>query len=367
MGAILNRYVFRETLQTWLVVTGILLLILLTDQFARVLDDVAEADIPKDAIVAVMGLSILQYLTILIPVGIFIAILLSLARLYRDSEMAAMMACGIGNTALYRPIVFLALLLACLVAWLSLVAGPSAAREVERIEDEAKRSADLGLLEPGRFISFGRDETTIYAEEVTEGGVLKNVFVQRRQNDKVVVIVAAEASQQNEVEAGQKILFFKNGERHEGVPGDKAFRVVKFAEHGIPFEVSGSREPKIREETLTVTELFELNTPTSVAEFQWRLSVPLTLLLLTLIAVPLSRSPPRTGRYNNLIAGILIYVMYSNMLGASKVWIEQEKIPSWLGMWWVHGIMLVVTLFMLLRHNNVFIRMFRKQSVAATT
>ena len=172
MGAILNRYIFRETALTWLAVTGVLLLILLTDQFARVLDDAAGAQLPRDSILAVMGLSSIQYLTILIPVGIFVAIMLSFARMYRDSEMAAMMACGIGNVSLYRPIFLLALLLAAVVGWLALEAAPSAQRKVQLIADEARQSADLAMLEAGRFISFGSEQAILYAESVNEDGSL---------------------------------------------------------------------------------------------------------------------------------------------------------------------------------------------------
>ena len=99
MGRILSRYIFRETALTWLAVTGVLLAVLLTDQFAKVLDDAAGAQLPKNAIFLVLGLSSIHFLTILIPVGIFLAIMLAFARLYRDSEMTAIMACGVGGLA----------------------------------------------------------------------------------------------------------------------------------------------------------------------------------------------------------------------------------------------------------------------------
>ncbi len=353
MGAILNRYIFRETALTWLAVTGVLLLILLTDQFARVLDDAAGAQLPRDSILAVMGLSSIQYLTILIPVGIFVAIMLSFARMYRDSEMAALMACGIGNVSLYRPIFLLALLLAAVVGWLALEAAPSAQRKVQVIADEARQSADLAMLEAGRFISFGSEQAILYAESVNEDGTLANVFVQRRRGDKVVVIVAARAGQRNDPALGRKVLIFEDGERYEGVPGSREFQVMKFAEHGIPFELRESRPGEVRTEAQTLNELLDSMDPAAVAEVQWRLSVPLTLLVLTLIAVPLSRAPPRQGRYNNLIAGILLYVIYANLLGAAKVWLEQDKIPAWVGLWWVHLLFIAFGVFLLMRQNRV--------------
>lgn len=357
MGHILNRYILRETAMMWLAVTGVLLLVLLTDQFARVLDDAAGAELPKDAIFAVMGLSSIQYLTILIPIGIFLAINLALARMYRDSEMAALMACGIGNVSLYRPIFLFAVLLATAVAWLSLEAGPSAQREVKQIFDEARKAADLAMLEPGRFISFGKERVTIYAEEVGEDGTLSNVFVQLRSKDKVTVVVAKEAGQRNDEESGLKVLTFKDGERYEGVPGSQEFLIMSFAEHGIPFEVSTGREAKVKPEAESFSELFARFDAAAIAEMQWRLSAPISLLVLTLIAVPLSRTQPRQGRYSGMATAILIYVIYTNLLGASKVWLEKESIPVWLGLWWVHLAFLLFA-FLLLQHQNRFLQRF---------
>jgi len=358
MGSILNRYVFRETALMWAAVTGVLLLILLTDQFAEVLDDAAGAELPKDAIFAVMGLSSIQYLTILMPIGIFLAVILALSRMYRDSEMAALMACGVSNTALYRPIMGFALVLAAGVSWLSVDAGPAAQREVKTIFDEARKTADLAALEPGRFISFGRQQVTIYAEGVSDDGELSNVFVQLRSRDEVTVVVARRAAQRSDLEAGTKILTFYDGQRYEGVPGSQEFLIVEFAEHGIPFQVSQSNSDDLKPEAMSINELIEQNDVESRAEIQWRLSAPVTLLILTLIAVPLSRTQPRQGRYSGIATAILIYVIYNNMLGAAKVWLEKGEIPAWLGLWWVHVAFLLFGLLLLQQQNRYLSRWF---------
>lgn len=360
MGSILNRYVFRETALMWLAVTGVLLLVLLTDQFARVLDDAAGAELPKDAIFAVMGLSSIQYLTILIPIGIFLAIILALSRMYRDSEMAALMACGISNTAMYRPIMLLAALLAAAVMWLAVDAGPAAQREVKSIFDEARKTADLALLEPGRFISFGRESVTIYAEGVSEAGVLSNVFVQLRNKDEVTVVVAKKAGQRNDPVAGTKVLTFYDGQRYEGVPGSQEFMIVDFKEHGIPFQVSAAAAGTLKPEAMSLGELLDRADVAALAEIQWRFSAPVTLLVLTLIAVPLSRTQPRQGRYSGLATAILIYVIYNNLLGASKVWLEKSSIPEWLGLWWVHVAFLLYGLYLLQSQNRYLARWFSR-------
>jgi len=273
------------------------------------------------------------------------------------------MACGIGNMSLYRPILIFAALLSAVVAWLALEAGPSAQRQVENIFDEARKTADLAMLEPGRFNSFGREQVTIYAEEVREDGTLRNVFVQLRARDRVIVVVAREADQRNDEEAGTKVLTFRDGERYEGVPGSQEFLMMSFAEHGIPFEVSTASPGQVEPEAQSVWELLERMDRAAIAELQWRVSSPISLLVLMLLAVPLSRTRPRQGRYSGLLSAILIYVIYSNLLGASKVWLEKGDIPAWLGLWWVHLLFVAGTLA-LLQYQNRFLGFARRRRPA---
>jgi len=360
MSSILSRYIFRETAQTWLVVTFVLLLILLTNQFAEVLGDAAASRLPKEAVFLVMGLTSLQYLTILIPVGLFLAIMLALGRLYRDSEMAAMMACGIGPGGLYRPLVLFALLLATFVGWLSLIISPGAIRQVQVIAEQARQSVDLRVLEAGRFISFGDDEAVMYAESVSADGVLANVFVQRRDGPRVEVIVAEEAWQSDSSEPNVKVLRFARGRRYEGEAGSPRFRIVTFREHGIPFTLPSAEPKEVRPEARPFMELIGSEDPVDQAELQWRISVPLAVLVLTVLAVPLSRTAPRQGRYGGLAAGVLIYIIYVDVLAAAKVWVEREQIPGLVGMWWVHIVFLLLGLILLGRQFGYLGSFFRR-------
>ena len=214
---ILDRYLFREIAATWFAVTAVLLLILLTNQFAQVLGDVAKGNVPKNAVFEVIGLSAVQYLTVLIPVGLFLAIMLALGRLYRDSEMPAMMACRVGPSGIYQPLVFLLVPLAAGVAWVALEAGPAAMTAIERIGDEARREADLASIEAGRFTTFGPDEAVVYTERAREDGVLENVFLKRRIADRGVEVVIAESGEQVETDDPDTRLFIlRNGRRDGG-------------------------------------------------------------------------------------------------------------------------------------------------------
>lgn len=349
MHRTINRYIFRETAQTWLIVTLVLLLILVTNQFAQVLGEAAANRLPKDAVLWVMWLTSVQYLTILIPVGFFLAILLALARLYRDSEMFALMACGVGPARLYRPLLTLAGALAALVGWLALVVSPQAIRDVQRIAGEARERADLRLIEAGRFVTFGHADAVVYAESVSSDGRLHNVFVQRRPGAVVEVIVAEQAWQQDGSDPDLKVLTFANGRRYEGEPGDTRFRIAEFEEHGIPYELPARGPRALGPESRPLALLLGANEPAAVAELQWRVSAPITLLVLTVLAVPLARASPRQGRYTGLGAGVLIYISYVNLLGAARVWVQREEVPAWLGLWWVHAGFLLAALVLLAR------------------
>ena len=257
MSSIISRYILKETIQTWFVVTMVLLLILLTNMFAQVLGDAAADKFPKEAVFRVMGLTSLQYLTILIPIGLFLSIMLALGRLYRDSEMAALMACGIGPTNFYRPLILLSVVLAMLVGWLSLNVTPNALYQVQLILEEAKQRLDLKFLDAGQFITFdyADSEIVMYAESISADGVLDKVFLQRHKGSEVEVIVASQAWQDESPDASIRLLKFSDGRRYMGEPGTPTFEIVSFREYGMPFELPESGPPEREPESRPLLDL----------------------------------------------------------------------------------------------------------------
>jgi len=359
MFRILDRYIFREIASTWLGVTVVLLLILLTNQFARVLGDVAKGKLPKDAAFDVIGLSAAQYLTILIPIGLFLAVMLALGRLYRDSELPAMMACRVGPSGIYRPLFWLLLPLSVGVAWLSIQLGPSALLAIERVGAEARREADLASIEPGRFVSIGPDNAVVYGERILDDGLMENVFLQRRLEDgKLEVVVARLGEQVESDDPDIRFLVLHEGRRYEGVPGTTEFRVVEFLEHGIPYRLPSLEPPDPRPRAMPFERLLRSNELTHIAEMQWRIGVPLATIILAILAVPLSRTQPRAGRYGRIAIGLLVFIIYLNMLSAAKAWIEQGTLSPALGLWWVHAAVFLFAMA-LLAYQSMFHRRLR--------
>ena len=360
MLRILDRYIFREIASTWLAVTLVLLLVLLTNQFARVLGDVAKGKLPKDAAWDVIGLSAAQYLTVLVPIGLFLAVMLALGRLYRDSEMPAMMACRVGPGGIYRPLLLILVPLSLGVAWLSLDLGPRALQAIDRIGAEARREADLASIEPGRFTVVGPGDAVVYGEAVTEDGIMENVFMQRRVGeDDVEVVVARRGEQVDSEDPDVRFLVLHEGRRYEGIPGTSQFRVVEFAEHGIPYRLPSLDTPDPQPRAMTLLRLWRAGESEHVAELQWRIGVPLATIILSILAVPLARTQPRAGRYGRLAVGLLVFIIYLNMLSAAKAWVEQGSISPYLGLWWVHAIVLLLALGLLGVQNSWHKRLLR--------
>jgi lipopolysaccharide export system permease protein len=345
-----QRYVLREVVQTWLAVTGVLVAILVSNQLSRVLGQAADNQYGRRVVFDLIALGALMNLSIIVPVGLLLAVVLTLGRLYHDSEMAALQACGFGPSRLLPPLFCFAAVIAVGLGWLAFVQVPQADREAQLLRQSALKEAQFGQLDAGRFRSFSGGDAVFYAERVDQEGVLHNVFVQRESDGRIEVALAETATYSKAAPNGVHLVTLFNGRRYEGVPGSDDFRVIEFREHGIPIstpaDVVGTKDP----DTKPTRELFGSDAPADVAQLQFRASAPIMALVLTLVAVPLSRLRPRQGRYARVGFAIVVYFVYSNLLSASKVWLEKGELAPAVGVWWVHLAALALGLYLLLRN-----------------
>lgn len=336
MQRILDRYILREVVLSWLAVTGVLLAILLTNQIARVLGRAAESQYPRGFVPELIWLTTLQNLPVVIPVGLLLGVVLAFGRLYHDSEMTAIQACGVGGGRLYVPISALALFVTALLAWLTLAVAPQAAARTYELRNEAVRSGQFSPIAPGKFRTFGGSDVVVYAQGTGADGALERVFIQRSRGELVEVALARRARHEISPDGMTHTLTLYDGERYEGVPGSARFRIVRFAEQIVPVRLPELANAKRRVEAVPTRQLLESGAPEDIAELQWRIALPVMAVTLTLLAVPLSRLRPRQGRYARVWIAVLIYFLYSNLASAGRVWIERGTLPEALGLWWVH-------------------------------
>ena len=172
-----QRHVLREVTQTWLAVTGVLVAILVSHQLARVLGQAADNQYGRRVVFELIALGAIMNLSIIVPVGLLLAVVLSLGRMYHDSEMAALQACGFGPARLLPPLFCFAGVIAAGLAWLVFFQVPRADNQAQLLRRSALTEAQFGQLDAGRFRSFGGGDAVFYAERVDQEGVLHNVFV----------------------------------------------------------------------------------------------------------------------------------------------------------------------------------------------
>jgi lipopolysaccharide export system permease protein len=356
----LDRYIIKEVALTWSVVTGLLLLILVSNRFALLLGEAAAGKLPAGAVLTLLGLVSINYLAVLIPAAMFVAAMVALGRLYRDSEMATLMACGVGPRQLYRPLLMFAGVLVVLVAWLSLQAAPWAVRMSHELRTNAERAAQFGDVQAGRFKTFSNGNAVFYAQGVSKDGKrLENVFVEKYHQDGSVTVVKAASGHRRADAQGSGMLVLVNGYRYDGVPGEATFRVVRFNQYGIHIKPSGAAYNPDSPEVMSSAALWRADSLKATSELQWRLSLPVSVVLLTLLALPLAKTTPRQGRFGKIMIAILAYVIYSNLVGVARIWLEKGATPPALGIWWVHGLFLLAVACLLARQNGVVWRVRR--------
>jgi lipopolysaccharide export system permease protein len=347
-----QRYVLREVVQTWLAVTGVLVAILVSNQLSRVLGLAAENQYGRGVVFDLVVLGAIMNLSIIVPVGLLLAIVLTLGRMYHDSEMAALQACGFGPVRLLVPLFCFAVLIAIGLGWLSFVQVPRADGQVQLLRQSAIKEAQFGQLDAGRFRGFSGGDAVFYAERVDHEGVLHNVFVQRESAGRIEVALADTATYSKPTTGGMHLVTLFNGERYEGVPGTDDFRVIEFREHGIPIATPEDVHDLQDPDTKPTSLLLGSNNPSDIAQLQFRTSTPLMALVLTLVAVPLSKLRPRQGRYARVGFAIVVYFVYSNLLNASKVWLEKGDLSPAIGVWWVHATALALGLYLVMRESK---------------
>src|SRR5262245_14151213 len=352
----LDRYIFREVAVTCIAVTLVLLVILLSNQLARVLSQAAANDFPREVVFALIALTSAGYLTVIVPIGFYLSIMLGLGRLYHESEMAAVQACGVGPACLFRPIGLLGVAIAALLVWLSFWAIPNATARAQQIRVTALRDAQFGALEPGRFRTFAAGKIVFYAESVDDNHILHNVnvFVDRTEEEgsegKMEIWVATRAEQRGAGQAEQTFVLY-DGRRYEGVPGSGEFRVIQFAEGGIPIRLGELTNASSKSELKSTRELLQSSNVSDVAALQARFSSPILAMVLMVLAVPLARLRPRQGRFARIGIAILAYFLYSLTLDAARTWVESGVVPVFVGIWWVHAIALCVGVWLLVRES----------------
>ncbi|MEW5943880.1 MAG: LPS export ABC transporter permease LptF [Pseudomonadota bacterium] len=346
---IFRRALLRELAGNMMAVLIVLLAITVTTLVIRLLGMAASGALASEAVVAFVGFSLLNYLPVLLSLTMFIAVLLTLTRNYRDSEMVVWFSSGLSLTAWIRPVLSFAAPAALAIAMLSLVLSPWAMQKRDEYKRQIDSRDDLAAVAPGVFKESKYAERVYFVESFAgEQNTVSNIFMQSTQHQQVGVMFAQHGYQSTSP-VGDRFLVLLNGRRYEGAAGSPEYKIVEFERYAVRVEPYEAKIDAPSLQSLSVLELIRHKSPATMAELQWRISLPLSALLLALLAIPLSFVNPRAGRSMNLILALLVYLIYSNFLSVAQAWVAQQKLSPVIGLWAVHGALLLVVGYLFYR------------------
>lgn len=339
----------KEMLVTWLAVLIVLLVIMIGNVLGRSLSSVTDGAIQADMLLVLVGVKSISLLVTLIPLGLYLGILLAHGRFYRDNEMSVMQACGVGWWDLLRPTAIIGLLGVLTISALTIFASPWAARYEQTLKQQIRDQSALSLVTPGKFIESSDGNTVFFARQSNpERTQFSDVFMYRKKGDGLPAVDSARiASYQMDEASGDEYLIFTDGQTVVGQPGDQDYTITEFKRQGVLRPRKEESEPRLIIKGKRLSELTGTGDPADQAELQWRISIPLAALLLALLAVPLSYTSPREGRFGKIAIAILIYIPYANLLVLMRKWIASETIPAWIGLWPVHFAVMGLIVFLL--------------------
>lgn len=347
----LLRELVTAALATFLVLVGIAL----TTQLVRLLGQAASGAITSLGAAALLGFSLVNHLPVLLSLTVFIAVLMTLTRSYRDSEMVVWFSSGMSLTQWVRPVLAFAAPMVLVIALLALALSPWAVSKSEDLRRHMDSRDDVSAVSPGAFRESRLAERVYFVEEVSGAeNVVANVFVSSTQHQRQGVMVAARGVQET-AENGDRFLVLLNGRRYEGEPGTPEYKIYEFDRYAMRIESTESKADRAPTTRTTPTlELLREPTSQNLAELSWRIGLPASALILSVLAIPLSFVNPRAGRSMNLVLALLVYMTYSNLLSITQASIAQSRISLAAGLLGVHAVMLLLLLLLFYRRLMVF-------------
>jgi lipopolysaccharide export system permease protein len=364
---IIDRYFLREFTLNLLAVTGVLWLIFVATRFARYLAQAAVGNLPSDVIFTLLGYSSLGALSVLLPMSAFLGVMLALGRMSSDNELTVIAACGISNRRVMRNVALFAGTVSLVIATLSLIIVPDVLSDRYDLERKSKLTADTAGLIAGSFKESRDGKWTFYSERLSDDGLkMIEVFIEIHRDTKPLVFRASKGRFDIDPKTNHKYLILEQGYRYEGEAGEQDYTITQFETHSILLETGEVKEVVQHHKSLSSRLLWQRASPQDLAELQWRISAAIMTLILCLTAITLSTNGPRTGRYVGFFPAILIYIIYSNLLGVTRAWVTKGDMVPWLGAVWVHLLMILLLVLMFNQKEiRFYLQKFRANKGAA--
>ena len=352
-NTIISRYLLRNLVIFLFAIGFIIGLLVFGNQFVLTTQESVTYGIPIKELMPLVGFNMIRDVPIILSLSLFLAIIVSISQLYKNSEAVVMNSIGMGDKNFInsiQPVVYLTFII---IFSLTIFAVPWAKEQKSFAEDETVNASEFSFITEGKFESFKNGEIVFYASESSSTDTvgeqnMEEIFIYALDNDNPIIVLASEAKKYTNAESKSTYLRLKNGVRYEGLPGDENINILNFEQYDLEI-VSGEVQKSISnfseiEEQSTI-DLFKKLGPLENAELQWRISQPISVLILSIFGVLLGKSSPRTGKGINLIIGVVVFMLYNNGLLVAKSSIESGELNPFIGMWSVHISLIIVLLF----------------------
>ncbi|SDX10099.1 LPS export ABC transporter permease LptF [Thiocapsa roseopersicina] len=364
MLGIVDRYLLSEAAKVFSAIVAILVLVVASMLFLRTLEEVNVGALSAHLVIKFLGFQVVRDMPNLLPPAFFLALLVTLSRFSRDSELIAMSACGIGPQRVFRALLLLAVPVALVTAWISLVLQPWAAAGIHQIRMQQKeQAAQIAGLQPGRFYLEQGGELVLYIGDIDRQQSLGDVFILDRREDAARLVVSRDGQHRIEEGTGDHIVTLSSGHRFDGDPGSAVFMIGEFEEYRIRIRASGAAQGVISKRSTTPSlDLLASPELPDRAELEHRLAAPLAILVLTVIAIPLVALSPRQRSSGRLSLAFLAYFSFFNLQRLAENWLATGVTPVWLTSFWYQLVILGIVYLVLLPESLWLKRMIARVS-----
>lgn len=360
---IILRYLTREVLQATIAVSVVLVIIIMTGRFVKYLSEAATGKFDPTVLFVIMYYRLPGFLELIIPLGFMVAIIMAYGRLYAEHEMTVLSSCGMSQRRLLAYTFIPGVIVAIAVGLCSLWLTPLGLQKADQIIAKQKSRSELDVIKPGRFQASRTNAIVTYVETKGKDKKLNGVFIASAgvAKDRPLTTVKADSAERvNHKQYQQSYLQLNDGVRYQGRPGEANYRVTYFKKLGqhLPEQNDADFISK-KIDSQSTLDLLDMTSATKQAALQSRLSGPLVIFIITVLAVAMSYTTPRRGRYVMLFPAILIYLVYLVLLNSAREAIEEGVLPIAVGLWPVHLLFLCIAFFLFAWRTGVIGRFLR--------
>jgi lipopolysaccharide export system permease protein len=335
---IINRAFFREAVFITIAVVVVLLALFILQGAGGVFTRTSESGRDNTSLLALILLYPMVNFGLLLTLAMFIGLLVTLSRWYRDSEIVVLQACGIGTLSLLQPVMWFALVFFLVLAAETFFMRPLVLSTIAQMEAVTQQSNSTAWITGGTFTTVKGQNSIFYAERVGSNGEMQDVFMNQPATDKESerTVVARKAKRYTDTELGEEFLQFSEGTSYLGSPGELDFQLMEFDRYRVRIRLAPIRIRHLDVQAVASRELMSRQQLASRAEWHLRLSRPAVVFVLAALALALSYTEPRRSRYFNLFVAIALFFAYMQALLVAETLVRRGELPVQLGFWWVH-------------------------------